>query len=293
MIWPFVQVKTALKNLTEESSETLREELELKQTLAAAATALQVRKLLVAAVPEVAKNCQLLLLQGVSIPLHHRMVISMRAAVVHLGNNEASKWVQALSVARQAEWDPKDISFAGCMTDLAAAVQEEGDEPSAAESPLRIFQEVYPAAVFPDGFMRRLNAASVEGSAEESVAAAAPLLELCRIYLEQLKRESEEIKIPECVKKVLQDCGKVMRGIQCMASAEPTSAELADLEYIMPKNATSAAVLKDLPRLGRIFVSKFRREEVAGLLCAREEPFALPLHIHSMSHITCCHVNKL
>ena len=239
-----LQVDTALKALSEEDDEVLREELLLKKALAASAKALQTRKLEYASVGEVIKNVTLLLTQGVQIPLENMLAMTRRRGTVGLADGELNVWLSALSLVGT----PKDMSYGPCVVQL-----RDVDEQSVQH---RLFQEAFVDTVFANDFMKQVN------KLNDRDGDAGPLVNMCSRFLQQAHREKDLLQIGSQELAVLQNVQHALRGILFLASSSPVLAGDAvnDVSYIIPKNATTAPIISDLPKIGRLFVSKFRSE---------------------------------
>ena len=98
VLFNLLQVDTALKALGPDDDEVVKDELQLKKTMAAAAKALQVRKLEVASILEVQRNASLLLTQGVTIPLENLLAMTKRRGLIALADGELPVWLATLSL---------------------------------------------------------------------------------------------------------------------------------------------------------------------------------------------------
>ena len=257
------KVTAALKSLNSNEgsgNEILREELELKKTLAAAAAAMQTKRLETASVVEASKNASLLVLQGVSLPTVNKLHFTWRLATVHLSDDEVDSWLACLSWLPTAQWSPQQPTFGGAMSGI------EADDPS-----WLVARDLYVSAALSDAWMRCLNAASqaAVASKDSQQDSEAGLVKLCRAFLHQYVLEKASVVENERVVTVFNNVAKVMRGMVALISPVPGDAgsQHADVEYISPRNATTAAILTELPRVGRLIVNKLRRESVSCLVC--------------------------
>ena len=235
---PPTKVHAALKNLSKDDagSELLREELELKKTMAAAATALQCKCLETGSTLEMKKNATLLSLQGVDLPTPNKLHYTRRVSSVHLADNELDAWVACLSLLSKCEstpaWDPNKPTFGMSVKGLVVE-----------DAAWSLAQELYVGACFPDAWMRLLTPGA--GGAHQQEIASASLLKVCRAFLRQYVDEQPEVSGP--AKTMMDNVAKVMRGMVALASPIPEDegSTVTDVEYVNPRNATTAPILTE------------------------------------------------
>ena len=140
------------------------------------------------------------------------------------------------------------MSFGPLLSQVGAADQQDVVH--------RLFQENYIDTVFGSGFMKQLN------KLNERDGDSVQLVDMCTRFLRQSEREQDIEKSGELEKVVLQNVQKAMRGIMCLVCSMPVASKdaLEDVSYLLPKNATTAPIIADLPKVGRLFVSKLRQE---------------------------------
>ena len=243
-----IQVDTALKQLEQDADADVNEleDLRLKKTLISAAKALQLRKIDIGAVAEISKNCQLLLLQGVELSLEVRLAVTKRVAIVAVSDENITKWLSAISIAKTT-WEPTEPCLGGMMAEL-----EKLDDQDVGH--VR-FRDCIVDCVFSSSFQKKLNMLNEENGDPT------PLLDVCKRCLQQLARETVEPVGPK-QQPVIDSISTALRGLLCLCAPLPpclTSA-LDDLTYVVPKNASTAAIIADLPKAGRLLVTKLRSE---------------------------------
>ena len=251
---PPIEVTAALNNLNDQSGcELLKEELELKKAMSSACTALQVKRLDTASVVEMVKNASLLALQGVCLPVENKLHFTWRMATVHLSDSEVDRWLSCLSWLPQPEWTPQSPTFGACVAALGS------------EDPLwQLVKELFVSASLPDAWMRQLNAACDSSGNKATVS---PLLKLCRSFLHQHVLESGALQNKEVLASIYNNVAKVMRGIVALTSPVPSDEGSCH---------TTAPILTQLPRVGRLIVNKLRRETVCFSVL---QPFLLRLRV--------------
>ena len=257
---PLCQVHNALKTLPD-SEEILRADLELRRSLFDAATALQLKKIASADVAQIGKHCNTLLVQGITLPLSHCLEITKRVACVALADGDFLKWQKHISLATSdtsgssdggtMAWTVEEPTFGDC---LALWQQPRHRREPDAEGQ---FQEAFLGCCLTDQFLKLVSKAS--GTAGE--IDVAPLLDICGAFLKEWQRCKEE-SLPAGPKAVVLSVVRVMRGLAALCSPIPAiyGSSLEDVQFIMPRNASSAPILQ-LPRVGRILVNKLRQQE--------------------------------
>ena len=112
------------------------------------------------------------------------------------------------------------------------------------------YAEAWPASVLNDAILRSL---SEEG---------------CPVLIEHMLKflsrvdASSFASAPEHYQVVFGGVVKVAKGLVGLASPVPGKGNctLGDIQYAMPSNGTSAAVYKDLPKIGRLIASRLRAD---------------------------------
>ena len=249
------EVDTALKALQQNEAEGLDvdvnelEDLQLKKSLIAAAKALQVRKIEYSAVVEIVKNCQVLMLQGMKLGPEVELAVTKRRAVVSLGDGDLSGWLSCLSFSNPTGgWDPKSPSFGGILTQLAAMDEQD-------PSHIR-FRETLVETIFNSAFQRAMNYLNQEGGNAELVTS------MCSGFMKQWAREKDLVQLGGQEQAAIECAHRAIHGIHCLIGPLPFifPSALEDVQYVSPKNATTAAIIQDLPKTGRLLVTKFRQE---------------------------------
>ena len=264
-----LQVVNALKTIGPDE-EVLKADLELRQSLCQAAQALQLTKLRVADLAQIVANVNVLHSQGIVLPVAHRMQITKRFASVSLADGKVLEWQSHVSLvasthsiataeteesaAAQDEIDPWKTwsitkpTFAACLADLEAP-RAEFEPDNSAE-----FTESYYGSCLNDAFLKLITRA-----AEEQVTG---LLDVCAAFLVQMPGPGSS-QLPRIVETTANSIASIMRGLSALCSPQPgvNGSQLKDVQYIMPKNASSAPIL-GIPRLGRIIVNKLRSAQV-------------------------------
>ena len=123
--------------------------------------------------------------------------------------------------------------------------------------PLPEFQEAYTASILNDVFLKHVGKAGLS----DLQADPGPLLRICDLFLSQHERDAA--KLAEGPMAVVDGIVQVLKGFAALCSPTPGihGSCLSDVQYLMPKNATTAPILA-LPRIGRILVNKLRQGEV-------------------------------
>ena len=242
-----LQVDTALKTLDQDADQIVREELELKKLLISSAKALQVRKLDIVTVSEMVKNASILVQQGVKLPLETQMHMAKRMATVSLSDGQLQGWLNSVSCGPM-DFDP----MKPCFGSIAASLLQEDEQ-----SVLHVrFRETLVETVFCSAFLRALNQASAEQESDATL-----LISFCVAYLKQVNNEIDLVKEGKA-RAVINDIARAVRGIVCLTSARAPEASTAleDVRYVVPRNASSAAIISELPKIGRLLVTRFRAE---------------------------------
>ena len=250
------EVNSALKNFKteDEGSEVMREELELKKAMATAATALQANRLEAADIDEMTRNAALLCLQGIELPVEMKVNITKRVATVHLNAQKLDDWLGCLSISSTTAWTAQSPSFGGSVKHERCAIPAD-----------LVIVEAFVGAALPDALMRLLTPADEPSEMQRRCDL---LLKACKAYLLQHDQEGHSAADNSVLKIVSGNVAKVFRGVVALLSPIPgdCGSGLEHVEYVNPRNATSAPLLSDIPKLGRLILNKLRREDAWTLV---------------------------
>ena len=174
------------------------------------------------------------------------------------GHRVFEQWGEITLAIYLAHWwerslGPQRASFAPLLVEL----KQHGPQ----DVLHRVFQENFCEAVFASGFIKELNTMNVEdGNPTE-------LVKMCEDLLRQCRQQDDLCNATDGAKVVVQNVQKAVRGIHCLVAPIPWQRDTAfdDVAYVSPKNASTAPIIADIPKIGRLLVSRFR-SEVLGVL---------------------------
>eukprot|EP00971_Amphidinium_carterae_P341945 6481030-Amphidinium_carterae.4 len=208
--------------------------------------ALQPKKLETCSAPEMLKNAAFLAVQGVVLAVENKLGIARRVATVALAENDVNTWLRVLSLTQVPEWDAMNASFGSVLAELKNGKSEDHKQ----------FQETFVDTVFCSPFIKQLNKLNeANGNGSDFIGMATKLVQMLTRDMESIDAGDEELAV---VGKVMQ----AVRGTLCLCAPQPLdrASALEDVQYIAPKNSSTAGIINDLPKVGRLLVSRFRAE---------------------------------
>jgi len=180
---------------------------------------------------------------GYTIPELLRVYISRRYSQQMHFEGKKDTWavsVTLLKAGADAEQWTVDDPFWKYLS--AFGMDKDSEEFTAAT-------QKWPSAVFTDRNIRNMTEAGSKELVQDLV-----------LFDAHLPQSTDTV--PADFRPVFNAVRSAARGLVGMANPEPLagSAELADVQFIMPRNGTVAAVYTLLPRLGRVIVGKIRKD---------------------------------
>ena len=119
----------------------------------------------------------------------------------------------------------------------------------------------------PDRFIALLHSAGL-GSGDEASVATEELISLCQaasVAMEAMPEVMGSVTLPNALSNAIHGVRSLMQGVLGLLTPRPGVANLDDVTYVFPLNATTAKLMKDVPRLGRVVLMKLRQSKVRCL----------------------------
>ena len=223
-----------------------REELETQREVIMAAANLQFTKMEHLELTQIVKCALVVISHGRKIPLCHKIFITFRTATSLEADADDEVWIVTITlVIGTGAWDVPRPRFG--MLDLHLLTDEETINYACTN---------WTASVVTDKFIRLIG--DVTGG-DPPGSNRKLLTSMCMTFLKQVGPDPE-VDYPEKLRNIATHVKKAYRGIAALANPRPCVAELSDVRYVMPPG-TASPIVDDIPRFGRVIVSKLRKTE--------------------------------
>ena len=249
------QVYNQLKTLPADE-DTKREELELRAASWSAAVALQIDKVITGDTHEIKKNCELLRMQGLVLPIIHMLTITLRHSGQVLDADDEESWATCTHPEiLDEEWTVENPKFGACVV-FPEQLPKDAHELYKKYDANKVI-ELWVKGVFPDKFFRILRDVTNDALPKERTCGR--MVKLATAWA--AKYTTTSISAPEGLQTTADAVLSVWRGLAALASPKHgiLSSSLQDIKLILPRSVHShSPLLKQLPTVGRLILTKLQ-----------------------------------
>ena len=249
------QVWNQLKSLSADE-DTKREELELRAASWSAASALQLDKVITGCTHEIKKNCVLLNMQGLVLPIFHMLTISLRHSGQVLDADDEESWATCTQPEiLDEEWNIENPKYGACLV-FPEQLPKDAHELYKNYDANKVI-EVWVKGVFTDKFFRILRDVTNDALPKERTCGR--MVKLATAWA--AKYTTTSITAPEGLQATADAVLSVWRGLAALASPKHgiLSSSLQDIKLILPRAVHShSPLLKLLPTVGRLILTKLQ-----------------------------------
>ena len=249
------QVYNQLKTLPADE-DTKREELELRAASWSAAVALQIDKVITGDTHEIKKNCELLRMQGLVLPIVHMLTITLRHSGQVLDADDEESWATCTHPEILDEkWNVENPKYGACLV-FPEQLPQDAHELYKNYDANKVV-ETWVKGVFPDKFFRILRDVTNDALPKERTCGR--MVKLATAWA--AKYTTTSIIAPEGLQATADAVLSVWRGLAALASPKHgiLSSSLQDIKLILPRSVHShSPLLKQLPTVGRLILTKLQ-----------------------------------
>lgn len=257
-------LRNAANKLADDGGDGEKAKIETQLLLCEAARALQMNNISkpTSDLNEVTKNVHLLSLNGVSLPVPHKQLITRRKAAVYLQQGDSDAWLDCIALVgpeSDEAWIVMKPRWRCCIVD------SDDQERTIAEWYMSVFNDTW--------FRWFNNACSEDDNTGDHLAGIS-----CSLALATAMQMED---VPAYMKVPLEVVGKMSRGFVGLLSAVPQSFEVSveDTEYLLPASGKTTDLVKDLPTHGKSLCTKFFTNSV---WTRRQKEFRLSFSAHML-----------
>lgn len=206
------QVFNQLKNLSDDE-DTKREELELQAACWSAAAGLQIDKVTTGCTHEIKKNCVLLQMQGVVLPIFHMLTITLRHSGQLLDADDEESWATCTHPEILDEkWNVENPKYGACLVFPEQLPQDVHELYKNYDANKVV--EAWVKGVFPDKFFRILRDCTNDALSKERTCGR--MVKLATAWA--AKYTTTSITAPEGLQPTAEAVLSVWRGLAALAS---------------------------------------------------------------------------
>ena len=244
MLLDFPQLENQIKRTSEGSIQ--REELETQRDVILAAQNLQLIKMETLEITQIKKCALVVISHGKMLPLFQKIFITFRSSTSLEADADDELWIGIITlVIADGPWSIPSPRFG------ALELQYVTDVPG-----ISYICQYWASSAITDKFIRLIG--DVEGGYPPG-ANRKQLASLCMTFLKKVGPDPD-VEYPETFRALISHVKKAYRGIAALANPRPCVGDLSDVRYVMP-STTTAPIVDDIPRFGRVILSKLRKTE--------------------------------
>ena len=203
----------------------------------------------------IVENWEVLSKEGHKLPMVH-LIITCKVYSTEQSETEVEEWAYAVSLGNAPG---AFLVIRPNFGDTGVLAMDVTSHES------RLFQELWPQSVWNNSFWKLLGHIDADYSRPKFIKMAVA-------FAKSMKVDSmPEVCAHPPIQALVYSVAQAFRGLHGLVNPRPGVAFLEDVMFVMPVNASSNDLIKNVPKLGRALISLLRKDRAAFWTCSLNE----------------------